>query len=676
MNNPLVNRGNGIEQATDDVSVSVIVPIYNAASFLEACLKSIEQQTLAHYEVIMVNDGSTDGSQSIAEQFARRDERFKLINLSANRGLPGARNAGVREARGSFILHLDSDDFWLDSRTLEVLYTTAKLEGAEVLRFNGQNYEDGALGTAVTPFLNAVNIELSSSKALWVFRSVFLFLFSRRFIEEHQLSFDEKCSIGEDGIFLSKALPLARRISSVPNIFYAYRRHSDSMMGNHLSVEQFLEEKRASEIISENLKGVPSVRYFYIYQRYMDYWINKLLPRIVVELSQTDRTIILDSYRESLIADEPSIEADLSGGLKFSIYRFFLRGKHYRSLERFVRGFNRLTPHPYFHLGYHLYLFGLIRQRAVSFLKRARNALSQRMSLRTAASITQRPLNIPHSRHFENQEGLKEYDFTLKLGGKKPGITAMIRVKNEESNIADCIASVMPCVDEVLIIDNGSTDSTVSRVEAMLQSRGFSKPLRLLSYPFPVARCGAEHGETEEHSVHSLAYYYNWCLSQCSTSHVIKWDADMRVINETSAQLGFSHLLARLRSTDDSALGSFPVQTVYVEKSGKAVTTSDDIHTELRFFPNRPDIYFAKGDNWEYLHHPRFHPVERSEEVFCYEVKDTRQEEFSHWSDISFDGWRKALEYRNYMLVAENLHMRECKFLPVQPHRLSGFRTE
>ena len=82
MSEPLTDRGNNIEQASDEVAVSVIVPIYNAARFLDECLGSIEKQTLSHYEVIMVNDGSTDDSQSIAETYAKRDERFKLVNLN------------------------------------------------------------------------------------------------------------------------------------------------------------------------------------------------------------------------------------------------------------------------------------------------------------------------------------------------------------------------------------------------------------------------------------------------------------------------------------------------------------------------------------------------------------------------------------------------------------------
>ena len=676
LSNNIANRPTINEQAIDETLVSVIVPIYNAANFLDTCLTSVERQTLAHYEVIMVNDGSTDASQSIAEHFVRKDDRFKLINLNGNHGLPVARNAGVRAARGSYILHLDSDDFWLDSQTLEVLYTTAQLEGAEVLRFNGRNYENGKLGNAVIPSFNAVNIELDSNKALWIFRSVFLYFFSRRFIEDHQLIFDENCQIGEDGIFLSKALPLASRISSVPNLFYAYRRHADSMMGNSWSIEQFVEEKKGSDIIAENLTSVPAVRYAYLYQRYSDYWVNKLLPRIVVELSSVEQAVIFNSYREALINNKPSTAVQIRGGVKFSIYQFFLRGQHYRALARFVRGVNGLTPVPYLYLGYYCYLTGFGLRLIGRFTKKVKHSLGQRISVRKAISVGLRPFGGPSVRHFYNTESIKEYHFALQAEGKKPGITAMIRVKNEESNIADCIASVIPCVDEVLVIDNGSTDATVSRVQGLLQRAEFRKRIRLLSYPFSVARCGSEHAETHEQSVHSLSYYYNWCLSHCNTSHVIKWDADMRVINEISAQLGFSDFLESLKLSHAKAVGSFPVQTIYLDKSGQPVTTSDDIHTELRFFPNTPSIYFAKGDKWEYLQHPRFHSVERSSEVFCCEIKDTRQEEFAHWSARSFDGWRKSVEYRNYLLVAQKLHMQAGRFIPVQPHQLSGYIGE
>jgi CDP-glycerol glycerophosphotransferase len=89
--------------------ISVVVPIYNVEPFLDECLRSIAGQTFADLEVVMVDDGSTDGSAAIAERFAQHDERFRLIS-QANAGLGAARNTGLDAATGEHVAFLDSDD--------------------------------------------------------------------------------------------------------------------------------------------------------------------------------------------------------------------------------------------------------------------------------------------------------------------------------------------------------------------------------------------------------------------------------------------------------------------------------------------------------------------------------------------------------------------------------------
>ena len=89
--------------------ISVIVPVYNVEEYLEECLGSIQKQTYTNIEVILVNDGSTDGSKEICERYCAKDSRFKLINQE-NKGLSGARNRGMSESKGEFISFVDSDD--------------------------------------------------------------------------------------------------------------------------------------------------------------------------------------------------------------------------------------------------------------------------------------------------------------------------------------------------------------------------------------------------------------------------------------------------------------------------------------------------------------------------------------------------------------------------------------
>lgn len=89
--------------------ISVIVPVYNVETYLEECLDSIQNQTYTDFEVLLVNDGSTDGSQAICERYCQADKRFRLMNQT-NQGLSAARNKGVEISTGEYIVFVDSDD--------------------------------------------------------------------------------------------------------------------------------------------------------------------------------------------------------------------------------------------------------------------------------------------------------------------------------------------------------------------------------------------------------------------------------------------------------------------------------------------------------------------------------------------------------------------------------------
>ena len=123
------------------IAVSVIVPIYNVAPWLDACLTSLEKQTLKDIEVIMVNDGSTDKSRQIAAGYAEKNSNFMLIDREYG-GLSAARNTGMDMARGEYVYFLDSDDY-LAENALELLYTKAANEELDVLKFSSYTFTDG-----------------------------------------------------------------------------------------------------------------------------------------------------------------------------------------------------------------------------------------------------------------------------------------------------------------------------------------------------------------------------------------------------------------------------------------------------------------------------------------------------------------------------------------------------
>ena len=112
------------------IKVSVIVPVYNVAGYLEKCLETLVNQTLQEIEIIIVNDGSTDSSVDIIRKFAENYPK-KIIALDKkNGGLSDARNYGMSYAKGKYIGYIDSDDF-IDLDMMELLYNKAEEEQAD-----------------------------------------------------------------------------------------------------------------------------------------------------------------------------------------------------------------------------------------------------------------------------------------------------------------------------------------------------------------------------------------------------------------------------------------------------------------------------------------------------------------------------------------------------------------
>lgn len=115
--------------------VSVIIPAYNAAGFLETCIASVVDQSLEDFEIVVVDDGSADGTSQIVQELGRSDDRVRLVRHAENRGLHHARMTGALEAKGVYSLYLDADDELVDSRVLERLMAKATDEEADIVRF-------------------------------------------------------------------------------------------------------------------------------------------------------------------------------------------------------------------------------------------------------------------------------------------------------------------------------------------------------------------------------------------------------------------------------------------------------------------------------------------------------------------------------------------------------------
>lgn len=211
--------------------ISIIVPIYNTEKYLDQCIASILQQTYDNLEIILVNDGSTDGSGKIAEKYRALDSRIILINQEQG-GAANARNNGLKISKGKFIIFVDSDDYIRPDMVQYLLdHILAGHAQIAVCGYSKVDEEGGLLGGCV----NFPDIESISGNALWNLydecRIYFIVLwnkiFQRKFLED--IKFRDGKHF-EDEFFFDDIMHKIPRIACAPEIKYYYRQRKNSLM--------------------------------------------------------------------------------------------------------------------------------------------------------------------------------------------------------------------------------------------------------------------------------------------------------------------------------------------------------------------------------------------------------------------------------------------------------------
>ncbi len=212
--------------------ISVIVPVYNVENYLKQCLDSILCQTFPDIEIICVNDGSTDGSRQILEEYKRKDSRI-IIADKQNGGLSSARNAGMRIARGGFISFVDSDD-WIEPDMLEKLYNSIVKLNTDIAICAVHRYDEAGQKTDDTdPYYTLGYFDKSFDNRAFSYKDAKPFLMDvcvTAWNKLYRRSLIEKCSawypeglIFEDGPFFYKLFFNTDRVSLVRDFLYYYR---------------------------------------------------------------------------------------------------------------------------------------------------------------------------------------------------------------------------------------------------------------------------------------------------------------------------------------------------------------------------------------------------------------------------------------------------------------------
>lgn len=290
--------------------VSVVVSVYNAEKFLRQCLESIGGQTLPNIEIVCINDGSTDHSLEILEEFAEYDERFRIYTKE-NEGLGGAsaRNLGLEKAQGEYISILDSDDFF-EPDMLEKAVERADDTGADFVIFGGFEYDNKNGNTyKVSSILNEKCIpkkrvfsyhdcpdgiyQLSQGMA-WNK------LYRRTFLEKHNIRF-QKIKYTDDAYFTFVHMVLAEKITVLREYLCYYRVNTgtsqtdgladypDSAYLPYLALKAFFIKLGAYETIKHSFINcaISFMRYFYdkinrfeSFQYLHDKYCNEVFPAL------------------------------------------------------------------------------------------------------------------------------------------------------------------------------------------------------------------------------------------------------------------------------------------------------------------------------------------------------------------------------------------------------------
>lgn len=316
--------------------ISVIIPVYNVERYLNECLNSILVQTFNNIEIILVNDGSTDKTEEICDEFAKKDNRVHVFH-KGNTGVASSRNIGVDLASGDFIIFVDGDDV-ADKEMIEVLYNNLKKYDADISICGLLNFDkkmpESILKNQETIVMN--NIEAIES------------MFYQRYFDTGPVAKLYKSSIVkknrfpdgkvfEDLYTVYKFLNDAKKVVFTPDIHYYYRQNEISLMHKDFENSILDELSAIDEIESFVNKENPELEASFLSRKFSSYcqvfgWIPENDDnKEIIEIRKMIWKFIR-SYRGEMIKNKKArrknkIAALLSFGGKHLFYRLLLLNK-------------------------------------------------------------------------------------------------------------------------------------------------------------------------------------------------------------------------------------------------------------------------------------------------------------------------------------------------------------
>jgi len=320
--------------ADETPQISVIVPVYDVEGYLRACLDSVLHQSFTDFELIAVEDCSTDSSPRILAEIAASDPRIKVISLAENGGLGNARNVGLDAARGRYVLFVDSDD-WLEDDALRLVHERAEATAADLVMFDyarvywwgsrqrnmlGDNLDD--TGTPVLTLHDRP--ELAD-----VLNVAWNKLYLREFIERHGFRFPT--GYYEDLPWTYPVLLAAERIAPMDRVLYNYRQRRS---GNILRTR----DRRHFDVLEQYDHLFEIVAAREDADRWMPYFYRRMVEHVFTVLGAGDRRIPPEARAEffhaaSALARRLRPTGAAPDDLRRRIRHRLLLGDRYRSFQ-------------------------------------------------------------------------------------------------------------------------------------------------------------------------------------------------------------------------------------------------------------------------------------------------------------------------------------------------------
>lgn len=241
-------------------AVSIIIPAYNAEKYLERCLNSIAAQTFKDFDVIIVDDGSTDDTPLLADNYAQKDTRFRVIH-QVNKGVAAARQAGFEAAVGTYMLHVDSDD-WIEEDMLNQMVECANAQSADMVICDFTiHHANGYIENRIQKPKSLEPTSLMGEMFFDLYGSLCNKLIRIFPLRENGIDFIPGMNISEDQILVLRMLLLPIRVAYVPGGFYHYD-HTQNDLSLTQSGMMAIDRLRPLEYIEQHTDITPIQGYF------------------------------------------------------------------------------------------------------------------------------------------------------------------------------------------------------------------------------------------------------------------------------------------------------------------------------------------------------------------------------------------------------------------------------